>query len=376
MQVKSDMKAFFTIKTLAYSVGGAEKLVCALAGLLAERGFEVHVLTFDRAEDVPFFHLHPAIIRHFAAVGDPSKKTRLSTLPRLLHAIRREITAVRPDVVFAFMHSSFVPVIAALAGTGIPVVLSEHTTPQHYKDRKLEFWALRIGSFFARSITIISQKIAALYPCDMRRKMAVLPNPVFSDFVDGCADKVEGQKTVLSVGRLDRGKDHAVLINAFANIEKIFPDWDLLIVGEGPERSNLETMIRNLGLETRVRLLGIVKDLDRVYSESSLFVMPSRYENFGMVTVEAMSHALPVIGFQDCTGTNELVAHEQTGLLVAKRSPDDLSTAMESLMRDAGVRVSYGTKGQEAAKRYMPENVGKEWAMYLRGLVSKSMEKV
>ncbi len=348
-----------------------------LSGALAERCLDMHLLTFDAADDVPFFKVDPAVTRHFINSVNPKGKTKIWEMPGLLWRLRKQVKTIKPDIVVAFMHSMFVPLQCALLGTGIKVVLSEHTAPLYYKTRKAELWILRLFSHFAHSITIVSEAVCALYPREMQKKMVILPNPVHSDFekadVVGALDK---NKTILSVGRLDPGKDHQILLNAFCMLAEDYPDWNLLIMGDGPERQNLETIIAQNGMERRIALPGVVGDMDAVYKSAHLFVMPSRFESFGLVTAEAMSHALPVIGFADCSGTNELVKDGKTGVLVEERTASDLASAIRVLIDGPALRQQYGNYGHGGAQKFSSEAVCMEWLQYLEGLVAPSQKSL
>lgn len=364
------MRVLFAIKTLVHSVGGAEKMVAFLSGAMAARGMDTHLLTFDKPEEPPFYPVDGKVRRHYVPLGDAGRKTTLFDYPSLLWRLRREVVQARPDIVIAFMHSMFVPMQCALLGTGVKVVLSEHTAPAYYDTRRMELWLLRLFALFAYSITIVSGSIRALYPSEMRGKMEILPDPVISDF--GAAD-VEGQsgtrKTLLSVGRLNKDKDHRIMLEAFALLAAEFPEWDVQIAGEGEERSGLEDFARAHTLQERIHLCGAQKDMDSLYKAAQIFVMPSRYESFGLATVEAMSHALPVIGFADCSGTNMLVRQEENGFLVPKRNKEELAQAMRALMASSALRRQYGETGQQDARAYAPENVGIAWEAYITRLV-------
>ncbi|MFA5592090.1 MAG: glycosyltransferase family 4 protein [Micavibrio sp.] len=360
------MKILFVIKTLTYSAGGAERMVSSLAGALSKNN-DVHLLTFDDNGAKPFYPLDPAVRRHFVSTHSAAKKTGLFEYPSLLLRLRRQIRDIRPDIVVAFMHSAFVPVQCALLGTGIKVVLSEHTVPAYYQTRKLEFFLLRFFGLFASAATVSSECIRKLYPWPLRNKMTVLPNIIDSDFIRPASTAMEAaKKRILSVGRLNADKDHAVLIEAYALLAHDFPDWELVILGEGEERLNLERRIEAHGLQGRIKLPGTTQDMDVAYKQAQIFVQPSRYESFGLVTAEAMTHGLPAIGFEDCSGTNEIIIQEYNGLLVAKRSADSLAASLKLLLQSPSLRGAYGDNAYEyAVANFSKENVVAAWMDYL-----------
>ena len=95
-----------------------------------------------------------------------------------------------------------------------------------------------------------------------------------------------------------------------------FPDWDLRIVGEGSLKNELNKKIISLNLSDRVFITDFTKKIESEYIRADLFVVSSIYESFGLVTAEAMSFGLPCLGFDDCPGTNDLIIHKKTGILV------------------------------------------------------------
>jgi GalNAc-alpha-(1->4)-GalNAc-alpha-(1->3)-diNAcBac-PP-undecaprenol alpha-1,4-N-acetyl-D-galactosaminyltransferase len=194
--------------------------------------------------------------------------------------------------------------------------------------------------------------------------MIPMPNPL--TFLKDISKPMVTKKRrwLLNVGRLYPQKDQAVLLQAFAKIAPEYPDWDLKIVGEGPLRSMLESLIRHLNLEARVFMPGIISDLSEIYQGADLFVTSSRYESFGLATAEAMLFELPTVGFADCPGTNELIDNGKTGLLATAGADRTtaLATALKSLMSDSNLRQEFGKAGKAALdQKYSIRHVGDRW---------------
>jgi glycosyltransferase involved in cell wall biosynthesis len=192
---------------------------------------------------------------------------------------------------------------------------------------------------------------------------------IVSAKADVCARSRE-RKLLLAVGRLDAGKDHETLINAFAQIEARTPDWDLRIVGEGMLRPKLEGQIAALGLKQRITLPGAVKDVSREYQNAQLFVVPSRYESFSLTTAEALAHGLPVIAFSDCPGVAHWIGSGENGVLVKPNGSraQSLASALSPLMEDEELRSSLAA-GSKLPEEYSLERVLDRWEDILRSLV-------
>lgn len=366
------MRLVFAIKGLAGAVGGAERVFCTICSELARRGHDVSILTFDQPNECPFYPLDARVRKVDLGIGNSAKPARLrETISRIL-ALRRMMQAERPDVAVGFMHSMFVPLAFALAGTGMPVIGSEHIVPEHYRSRPFECFLLKLSASFLSKLTVLSDAIRCRYPNAIRRRMVVMPNPVSpaSRLANVTADK--DHFTLLCVGRLDAQKDHETLLKAFAMICNDFSKWRLRIVGEGPLRADLEELLDMFSLRGKVDMPGIISDIGAEYASADIFVLPSRYESFGLVTAEAMSYGLPVIGFTDCPGTNELICAGKTGLLVepGRDRVGALASALSGLIKDVAARKRLSVAGRVAMKEHFSvQHICDQWEHLLRSLI-------
>lgn len=365
------MKLLFAIKKFTAAVGGAERVLCTLCSGLASRGHDVTLVTFDAPGGLPFYPLDKQVKRIDLGIGDSSRPAGVAETLHRMRALRRTVLAERPEVAVGFMHSMFVPMAFALAGTAIPVVGSEHIVPEHYRERPFQFWLLMASCPFLARLTVLSETIRATYPALARRRMTPMPNPV--EPASGLAD-VGGSKehyTLLNVGRLDPQKDHSALLRAFARIAPEFPQWRLRIIGEGPLRPELERLIDALDLKSKVAMPGVTAEIGKEYRAAEAFVISSRYEAFGLVTAEAMAHGLPVVGFADCPGTNELIEANHTGLLVTPGSDRVVSLAqtLSGLLADPALRRTLGAAGRQAmSERFSPRHACDQWERLLQSL--------
>lgn len=362
------MKIVFTIKALNDAKGGAERVLADVASGLAEEGHEIIIISFDAAGHDSFYPLSPKIRRVCLDIGDALSKATLVEFVQRVIAIRREVQEIKPDIVVGFMHSSFIPASFALIGTGIPVIASEHIVPDHYKHRKLEYFLVVLSSFFTNKMTVLSKPVLEKYPRILHSKMVVMENPVHpaNDVIDW-SDKSEDTKRILNVGRLTEQKDQKTLIEAFALLADDYPDWSVKILGDGELYSELSELIGSLGLEQRIELADPVSDIEREYQNSHIFALPSLYESFGLATAEAMSHGLPVIGFDTCPGTNELIIDNENGFLVdGKNRVEAFSEGLRRLISDDDLRRKLGQNGPQTIEPFHPPRIVAKWSALIR----------
>jgi glycosyltransferase involved in cell wall biosynthesis len=147
------------------------------------------------------------------------------------------------------------------------------------------------------------------------------------------------------VGRLVRQKGVDLALQAFAEASPGHPHSRLVIVGDGPARGDLEALAGRLAPKASVIFAGWVEDASSVMPAFDMVVAPSRWEGFGLVVLEAMSHGLPVIATR-AGSFPEIVIDGQTGLLVPSECPSALAKAMKELMIDPRRAASMGQKGQ------------------------------
>lgn len=343
--------------------GGAERVLVDIASGLAERSHAVAVISFDHPDGKSFYPLNKKVHRIPLGIGNVQRKATFPEVISRMIAIRKAAKKFQPHVVVAFMHSTFIPAAFALVGTGVPVVASEHIVPDHYKDRYWEYILLLMSRFFIKKITVLSDAIIQTYSPSLQKKMVPIVNPVHP--AKKLADPVgsnDNKKVILHVGRLTQQKDQATLIKAFSLIEKEYLDWHLRIVGDGELEEDLRKLVEDQDLQGRVTFAGTTSDIESEYQKAHIFALSSRYESFGLATAEAMGHGLPVIGFADCPGTNELISHNVNGLLVEGEGRVEVfAQGLKKLMDEPNLRASLGADGAKKVDIYAPKNIVKEW---------------
>ena len=154
------------------------------------------------------------------------------------------------------------------------------------------------------------------------------------------------KKYVLFVGRIVPIKNLSLLVNSVGKVFKEFNDWDLIIIGEGPDERMLRRLSDAHTISSRVHLLGPKTGdiLTRYYRSSDIFVLPSLYDNFSNVVLEAMAMKLPVIA-TNSGGAEYQIKHNQNGYLVRNNNVEDLSEKLRLLMQSPKKRKLFGEQG-------------------------------
>ncbi|MEM9038644.1 MAG: glycosyltransferase [Actinomycetota bacterium] len=372
--------------------GGAERVMVDVANGLHRRGFPVSVFTYQTHNGPSFYPLDYGIARldgrrkhssgrSGSSLGGLTSLTRRNRLaatgvwiaqyaPKIL-AFRRLLRTARPDVAIGFLPSSFPYLELAATGLSIPVVSSLHNVPlrdlggdpDRWDQNPVDIWARRRALRRSAANTVLLESFLDQLEPAARSRTHVVPNPIAPATLPP-ADVTTGpiDNTLLSVGRLSPAKDHATLLRAWARLERQHPTWSLRIVGDGLLYHELIELVAELGLE-RASIESSRPDIETVYSQAKILAMPSRYEGFGLVTAEAMAHGLPVVGFADCDGTNEIVVDDVNGVLVDSGADRiaALADELSALMTDQSRRQRLASAGPGSVRSFHPDQVIDLW---------------
>lgn len=361
------MNLLFLIHSL--SMGGAERVTVNLANHWAAKGWNISIATLTGHEE-DFYPLHPSVERIRLGLAGESRGmfSALASNAARIGAVRRLLLDLRPDIAVGMMTTANVLLALAGSGMGIPVVGSERNHPPALPVGQpwevLRRWTYgRLDALVA----LTKPSAAWLQQHTRARRIAVIPNAVPWPLPAGAPVRLPAElvpadrRVLLAVGRLNREKGFDLLLRAFDLIAARFPAWDLVIVGDGPERPMLEQMVRDLGLAQRVVWVGRAGNVGDWYHRADLYVMSSRFEGFPNTLVEAMAHGVPAVSFDCETGPSDIIRHEVDGLLVPAQDRAGLNEALSRLMGDATLRTRFAARAVEVRERFSLSRVAALW---------------
>jgi len=371
--------------------GGAERVLSTLANEWSEHE-SVILFTIDH-QTPDHYPTSDAIerLRYRSRTGTkvtsgvgPATKTLPRPLPplirsaaglaketRLFSQLRSELRRVRPDVVVSFMDRTNNQVLLASRGLGFPVVVSDRVDPRFHRISRKARLLRRILYPRADAVVVQTESVRSWYEAFVDpNKVWVIPNPV-----QPCSeDRQARERMVMGLGRLDRQKGFDVLVEAFSQVSSVFPDWNLTIVGEGPERPMIEALARQLGIEDRVSLPGVVDNPEAYLSRAGVFVLPSRYEGFPNALLEAMACGVPSIATDCPSGPAEIIQPGVNGLLVPSDDADVLAAELVRLLGDGELRRNLGESARVVSSRFAPEQSFDLWEEVFASLRRPSMQ--
>jgi glycosyltransferase involved in cell wall biosynthesis len=280
---------------------------------------------------------------------------------RALRALMRDSKA---DVIVSFLTNVNVATILASRGLGIPIIVSEHTNP--LADRRSFVWRTLCRFVYPKAnlLTLLTDDVVAPYRklVPGLKDVAVMPNPLPDGLFLQQLQPPAARKRVITLGRLNKTKQYDLLIRAFSLLADEFPDWDLWIWGEGPERAALEAQLGELRMGERVFLPGRTLTPWNELAKGQVFAMSSSHEGLPMALMESMAMGLPVVSFDCPSGPKQLTRNGEDGLLIPPGDANSMAAALRRLISDDPLRAELGRKAAISVReRYSLKAVLQIW---------------
>lgn len=381
------MRIVYIIKSYAMKAG-VERVMSDKMNWLAERGYDVTMVTYEQGVHPLAFPLHSSIHHvdldtRFFLIDRYSFLKRFLTMLQMRRQFRSRLQTLldelHPDILITTTYSIKL----------IDIILSVKTTASRLIESHIACYTVK-KSFDYRNKPFL-RLLAACYDNIMLSKVAkadclvtltrgdaadwgkytsnviVIPNPV--TYIPKTIASRDGVgHRIICVGRLHEQKGFDLLIDAFGMIANRCPGWRIDIFGDGSNKEVLERKIRHYNLESSITLNSPISNIYEEYQRSDFFVLSSRYEGFALVVLEAMSCAIPCVSFKCKYGPEEIIIDKINGLLAENGNVEDLAAKMLWMIEHEDKRKMMGKQARKDVHKYEMNAIMTKWDELFKSL--------
>lgn len=357
----------FYIATLTR--GGAERVIVNLANYFYRQGYEVYMVTLEPDEG-----LYPMETGIKKVVLDQPTDGGETRFFRRIRAAAGRITKVRgllretqAQALVSFIGKTNIRAVLAGLCTKTKVFVSVRSAPEREYAGTLQRLLAKLLFCFADGVIFQSEGAKAFFPKPAQKKSRILYNPLSPEYV---REPYRGARRdeIVTVGRMDQVKNHALLIDAFAIVAKKKPQMHLTIYGGGDRMEAVLEQVFRLGLSEKVSLPGDTTDIPDKIRDARLFVLSSDFEGMPNAVAEAFALGIPVVS-TDCPsgGARALVKDGETGLLVPVRNAQKMAEAMLRILDDKELETRLRENAYRFSQSLHPDRINRMWQEFIEG---------
>lgn len=365
--------------------GGSGVVATELGKALGANGHKVHFITYNRPARLDFFSenlfYHEVTVSQYPLFDFTPYETALAS--KLVDVVRFEKLDLL-HVHYAIPHASaafLAKQILATFDIHIPVITTLHGTDITLVGKDKSFNPVVTFSInHSDGVTAVSQSLKeqTLSYFDIRQEIEVIPNFIdFARFKNISREHFkkaiapENEKIIAHTSNFREVKNTDDVVKIFHRIHKEIPS-KLLMVGDGPERSNAEELCRQLSICQDVRFLGKQEAIEEILSVSDLFLMPSGSESFGLAALEAMACSVPVIS-TDTGGLPELNIDGKSGYLSAIGDVKSMAEKGIAILKDETILSQFKRNAHARAKQFDIKNILPLYESYYQKIIDKQI---
>lgn len=334
-------------------LGGGQRVAINLANAFAKEN-TVSIIIF---QDEDIHYQAPGALIHLDCPRKTSILGKVLNVLKRAYKLRQFLKKNQFDYVYSFMETANFPT-AMVCPRG---AISIHCNPKFLS--VYESILARITYRRARNVIAVSDAVASILRKDFGLKRVTrIYNPVDPEDIISQAKKPyhHSKPYIVALGRFHEMKRYDLLIDAYAQ-SKLQEECDLIIIGDGELRGELEAQIKQLKLEEKVHLAGTLSNPFPYLAGAKFITLSSRTEAFPMVLIEALALGCPIVATDCPTGPREIVREGENGLLVENESAQALSEGMDKLYFDEMLLNHFRKNAIGTIQHLSGDVIAKEW---------------
>jgi glycosyltransferase involved in cell wall biosynthesis len=335
--------------------GGTENVACQIMNALC-LNYDITVISLTEGQKETFYHLSEKIHRISLFKSLPSGVVHYFQIVRAIrNAIQNADILVDIDTILDIFS------VPATIGLKTKLIAWEHFNFGESMGNRLRVPIRKIFTRMADYIVTLTKEDQNEYQRQFKRKKQIVQ--IYNPFcpIEHNSKYCINSRTLISVGRLASQKGFDILLNVAKLVLPKHPDWQWVILGEGPERNLLEDKIKHDHELLNVKLLGRVTNVNEYLLKSSIFVLTSRYEGFPLCLIEAKAAKLPIVAFSCKTGPTELIHDGINGYLVDCFNQNMMAERIEKLINDKELRQSFSDHALLDTEKMGLDYIKEQW---------------
>lgn len=367
-----------------FNCGGMEKVLMTKANYLADTlGYDVHIIRVQQNGKKNFFNFSTNITFHDLDVNYDEDDDKNIIQKMICRRKKKKIHKKRLNEVLQKINADICISMFDYEFDILPYIKDKSLKLLEYhfcKKQKVNEERVLIMKLLQYVRTIIWVSIIKKYDSFVvlteedkemwgnLDNLSVIPNPL--EKIPSLHSNLDN-KTIIAIGRLTYQKGFDRLIDAWSIIAQEHSDWTLIIYGDGIEKDKLQKRIIDCGIGTNTYIKPATKNIEEIYLNSSLLVMTSRYEGFGMVLIEALSYGIPVISFDFPCGPKDIIKDPRLGSLIENGNIYALAVEIENWINDSNRRMNAKDVAIFYAKKFELTFIMNIWKRHFYELITK-----
>lgn len=357
------------INTSITNSGGMERILANKVNLLVERGYDVTIISMLKLEQEPFFTIDKRV--KLVSLGFEKSELGEKYLSRFLDKVSTILVEQKADITIS-MDLGLSRYIYML-NDGSKKIIETHFSRFKRKNRYARFARTKLGKIITPLLYRKRERLLAKFDAFVvlteedkmqwpnAKNIVVIPNMITVPIID--KEPNYSSNKIIGVGRFTGQKAWEYMVHIWSRIADKHPDWEVHIYGGGHKKNKLKKQIESLNLQDSFKLHDPIPNIEIAMLESSISVLTSRYEGFGLVLSEAMSVGVPCVSFACKCGPSDIIKNNIDGILVPCFELDTFAKELEKLMDSKSLRTQMGVQAKENMKRFYPNEVMSKWEL-------------
>lgn len=343
--------------------GGAERVTVRLSEYFVSKGLRVAIVTTNPPYKMEY-GVPEGVDRISVGIESKNLFKLIIGYSRILRTIE-----VGVAILMGLPHGCYI--VPACLINRVKLIISERNSPANFDGKKITRILMNYFMKFGNGYVFQTEQAKKYYSSIIKKPSTVIKNPIDASELPNRASENNAYQ-IISVGRLARQKNQTMMIKAFANVSKEFPEATLTIYGDGELRKELKNLVRRLQMERKIFLPGVVENVLEIEAQSGLFLFSSNFEGIPNALLEAMAIGIPCISTDcPCGGPASVIIDGYNGKLVPVGDERAMAASIRYMLRNPNEARKMGEEAKKIREELELGRIGNQWLYFINSIKSE-----